>query len=245
MDLAVLAAASGIVFLASAAKSLTGFAFALVLVPLLSLVWDPRSVVVASALLNGLVSLPLAVHARREIALRRVGLMLVGAVVGLPLGLSVLSSLDPQRLRVLIGALVILMGLLVFFGRVRPVGRERPALLAIGLLSGILNGGTSMGGPPVVLYLMSQGYSKEVTRATLLGFFGVLSVLTVAGFWSSGLAQPPTVLASLSTLPALALGGWAGTALFRWAPQRVFRILVLLVVEVSGALAVAAGLRVG
>lgn len=237
--------AGGMVFASAVAQSLTGFGFALLLAPLLSLVWDPRHVVVVSAILNGVLSLSLTVHSRRDVSFPMVGLMMAGALAGIPLGLLVLTRLDPSPLRVLIGALVILLGGLVYYGVVRPFRRDRLALLVAGLLSGMLHGSTSMGGPPVVLCLMGQGYPKVTMRGTLLGFFGPLSVLTVAGFWLGGLVDESVLWVAVAMVPPMAVGTWLGDAAFRRAPADLYRAMVALLIACAGVLSLVTGLLGG
>ncbi len=243
MELTLLAIASGMVFVAAAAQSLTGFGFALVLVPLLSLVWDPRSVVVVSTILNGLLSISITFQLRRHIVPSRVGLLLAGAVVGLPLGLVVLATLDPALLRVLIGILVVMFGLLIYFGAVSPLKARGWPLIATGLLSGILQSSTSMGGPPAVIYLMSQRYNKLAVRSTLLGFFGPLCLLAVVGFALAGMIRRDTLLVSVAMVPATLLGIYVGNAAFRRVSSEMFRAVVAMLIVVAGVLSTLSGFR--
>jgi len=243
VDLLFLAVAGAMVFVAAIAQSLTGFGFALVLAPLLSLVWEPRHVVVASTVLNAVLSLSVTLGNRKSVSFGKVGLMLAGALAGIPLGMLVLAKLDPNPLRILIGVVVTVLGALVYFGVTRPLKRERLWLVVSGVVSGILHASTSMGGPPVVLCLMGQGYSKEVVRGTLLGFFGPLSVLTVVGFWMGGLVQVEALAVGVAVLPALVVGTWVGASAFKWAPIGVYRALVAILITVAGILSILTGLR--
>ena len=243
MDLTFLFMASGMVFVAAVAQSMTGFGFALLVVPLLSLIWNPQSVVVVSTILNGLLSISITFHLRREIAPSRIGLLLTGALAGIPLGLAVLATLDPAPLRILIGAMVILLGLLIYFGIVYPLKSQRWPLLATGMLSGVLQASTSMGGPPAVLYLMSQGYGKLAVRGTLLGFFGPLSLLALLGFAMAGLVHPDVMLVSVALVPATIFGILVGDAAFRRTTSGLFRVMVVLLIVAAGILSVATGFR--
>lgn len=243
LNLSFLAVASSMVFIAALAQSMSGFGFALVLAPLFSLVWDPHQVVVVSTILNGALSLCITFRNRDHVSVNRVGLLLAGALVGIPMGLAALASLDPNPLRVLIGVVVFVLGALVYFGLTPALKRERLWLLVSGVLSGLLHSSTSMGGPPVVLCLMSQGHEKELMRGTLLGFFGPLSVLTVAGFWLGGLVRGEALLVSVAMVPALLAGIWLGAEAFKRAPGTLYRAIVALLIAAAGVSSVLAGLR--
>ena len=243
MEFSFMAEASGMVFLAAVAQSLTGFGFALVLVPLLSVVWDPKSVVVVSTVLNGLLSVSMTFRLRRQLVPSKIGLLLAGALAGIPVGMVILFALSPAPLRVLIGAAVIVLGLLIYLGLRFPVRAQRWPFVAAGILSGLLQSSTSMGGPPAILYLMSQGYSRAFMRGTLLAFFGPLSLLTAAGFAIGGLIGPGTLLVCAALVPATLLGIYVGETIFPRVSSELFRGLVVLLIVVAGTLSVVTGLR--
>jgi len=107
---------------------------------------------------------------------RQMALMGVSAGVAAPIGGWILVSLDLDLMRRLIGVMVVCMtGALATGWRYR--GRRRVAATAgVGALSGILNGATSMGGPPAILYVLSGPDSAEINRANLIAFFAIMNV---------------------------------------------------------------------
>ena len=243
LNLSFFAVASAMVFIAAIAQSMSGFGFALVLAPLFSLVWDPHQVVIVSTVLNGALSLSITFRNRNHVSMNRVGLQVAGALAGIPLGLLVLAGLNPNPLRVLIGVTVFILGGLVYFNLTPPLKRERTWLLISGVASGLLHSSTSMGGPPVVLCLMSQGHEKELMRGPLLGFFGPLSLLTLVGFWLSGLVRMEALLVSVAMVPALSIGIWLGAEAFKRAPGELYRAIVALLIAVAGILSIFAGMQ--
>ncbi len=226
----VIAGAVGIAFLAAGTQSLTGFGFALVMVPLLSLIWDVKLAVVTSTLLGTVAIVPLTVEVRRRIRLRKVVPLILGSFLGIPAGIVILDRIDPEALKILVAAVVIAASLILYFApRMRLEGGGVGSPLLAGMLSGILRASTSMGGPPAVLYILSREREIEEFRSTLLAFFLPSSLLTLIGLAIVGRMTPEVLRTSGVAMPALAVGLLAGAWLRSRVQQEVFRTVVLAV----------------
>lgn len=244
MSAEILTAAVVIALVAAACQSLTAFGFALVMVPLLSLAWEVKPAVVTSTLLGTILLLPLLYEVRGHVRVGQVAPLFLGSLVGIPAGILVLDRIDASALEVIVAAVVIVAGLLIYFSPRQALGRPRaPLAVLVGGLSGALRAATSMGGPPVVLYVLTFHRDVERFRATLLAFFLPASLLTIAGLGIAGQIDGNILLATAAGLPAVVLGTLTG----RWARSRVsegvFRLVVLglLFVSSGAVLASAAG----
>jgi uncharacterized membrane protein YfcA len=244
---AALAAAIVVTCAAALCQSLTGFGFALVMVPLLSLAWDVKSVVVTSTVLGTITLLPLLVEARRHVRLAAVAALLAGSLAGIPAGILLLDWIDPEALKILVGVTVIAASVLVYW--VRDVRATRAGVIpavAAGAVSGVLGGSTSMSGPPVVLYLLGAERDMEAFRGTLIAFFLPMSLVTIAGLAAVGRVTPDVLRTSAIALPALVVGLVLGAWLRYRVREELFRLLVLMLliftsigVIISAALALA------
>lgn len=230
MSDAALAAAIIITCGAALCQSLTGFGFALVMVPLLSLAWDVKSAVVTSTVLGTFALLPLVFEARRHVRLAAVAALVAGSLAGIPAGILLLDWIDPEALKILVGLTVIAASVLVY--RVREVRATRAGVMpavAAGVVSGVLRASTSMGGPPAVLYLLGAERDVEAFRGTILAFFLPMSLVTIVGLAAVGRVTPDVVRTSVIALPAMALGLAAGGWLRYRVREELFRLIVLLV----------------
>jgi len=226
----VIAGAVGVAFLAAGTQSLTGFGFALVMVPLLSLFWDVKLAVVTSTLLNTVAIVPLTVEVRRHIRPWKVAPLVLGSLLGIPAGIVILDRIEPAALKIMVAAVVIAASLILYFAprmRLERGGVGSPLLA--GMLSGMLRSSTSMGGPPAVLYMMSREREMDEFRSTLLAFFLPSSLLTVIGLAIAGRVTPEVLATSGMALPALALGLLAGAWLRLQVQQELFRTVVVAV----------------
>ena len=234
MTPSVLAAAIGIAFLAASCQSLTGFGFALVMVPLLSLFWDVKLAVVTTTLLGTAALMPLVVEAWEHVRIWKVMPLVVGSMVGVPFGLLILDRIDPEALKIFVAAVVIGASLILYFAPRMRVGGSGPvAPVAVGVFSGILRASTSMGGPPVILYTLGREQEAEEFRATLLAFFVPSSLVTLLGLGIAGRLTPKVAGTAAVALPAMVLGLVAGIWLRARVDEELFRTLVLVVLVLS------------
>ena len=110
--------------------------------------------------------------------------IIVAACVTVPLGGYVLLHADPVVLRRIIAGLVLVFALVLLTGVRYKGAHNRSSAVALGAVSGTLLGATGIGGPPVILYLLSGPDPVAVTRATLTLFVVLISIagLTMLGF---------------------------------------------------------------
>jgi hypothetical protein len=148
----------------------------------------------------------------RHIHVRSMGWLLGPTLLGIPLGIGLLTSAHPHLVK---GALaVLIMTFSGFFLLGKNVPRlssdSRPWLLGCGLLAGVLGGAYGMNGPPLVIYGAMRGWSPQHFRATLQGYFLPASIVAMAGYRLTGLwthAVSHLYLISLPVaLPAILLG---------------------------------------
>jgi len=202
-----LAAGIAIAFLAAVCYSVTGFGFALVMTPLLTLAWDVKPAVVTSVVLSTAALVPLLAEVRAHVPVSRASFLVLGSFAGIPLGVAVLEGLDASALQVVVASTVIAASLFLYFAPQIQHGRESPqGQLAAGFVSGVVGGSTSMGGPPIVLYLLDRERDVKSFRATLLAFFLPGSILQIAILAAVGRITGDVLLPSAAALPAVISG---------------------------------------
>jgi uncharacterized membrane protein YfcA len=229
LDAETLAAAIVIAFLASFSMSATGFGFALTMAPLLTLVWNVREAVAASVLLSFLNQGPLIFEVRTHVVPRRVVALLAGSAAGIPIGLLIFEKLDPDGLKVLVAAVVILASAILFLApRFEIADRvATPWGVVSGVVSGALGASTSLSGPPVVIYLLGRHPDVETFRATILTYFMPAGVVTVAAFAVLGRITEDVLILAAAAVPAMVAGMLLGMWLRRRLDSERFRSLVL------------------
>lgn len=223
------------VFVASVLRGFTGFGFGLAAVPLLTLALPPTRVVPFVTVLQVVVGLSGLRDAWRIADWRAVLGLAPGLVLGVPIGLVALTQVPPNGVRLVIG-LLIALSVVVLWRRMRlPPRPSRGVTLAAGLMSGMMNGLGSMGGPPVVVYLLALSRDAAVVRASSIIYFLFAAVVTAIPMALNGLVDREIMLWSAASIPVLvvgsALGGWA----FDHAPPRYHRLTALVVLSLLAA----------
>src|SRR5260221_1342093 len=164
------------VFLICFMKGAFGGGFAIVGIPLLSTVMDP---VTAGGLLAPLfVAMDLYVLRYWKPATWSkpdLKLLLPGLITGITLGYLLFRVLDRRTIEIVMATITLIFVGLWFVGGAKMMVRPRSARKAIaaGLSSGITTMVAHSGGPPLAMYLLPLGLTKEVYAGTTSMFFTV------------------------------------------------------------------------
>ncbi len=222
-------------------RGFTGFGIGLAGVPLLALVAEPRLVVPSIMLLQIASGLQNLVHDRRQMDVRLLLPALPGAMLGILPGLWLLMWLDGDVVRLGMGLLVVATVLLLARGWRLDRKPERPALLALGVVSGVLNGLAAMAGPPMIALLFAIHREPEIIRATLAGFFLFTGLAGLGMALVQGVIAPGELWFAVALLPALFVGLHLGARLFAGTFRRHYRKLGLALLLAAGFAAAVRG----
>lgn len=206
----------------------------MVMSPPLALLLGARVAVPVVLLLESLVAAPTLVRTWHLVDWRRMSAILAAACLTVPLGTMILLALAPETIRRAIAITVVVFAVILLRGW-RYSGRPRVATsIGLGAVSGGMLGATSIGGPPVILYLLSGPDSIDTTRANLMLYVTVTSLVGIVMLWHEGLFGVRTIEASLWLAPAYYLGLMAGIRLFpKFSDTRFRQFTLVLLIGVS------------
>ena len=226
-------------------RSTFGFGEALVAVPLLSLRLPLRTAAPLAVLVSILIAAVIVGQDWRKIHVRSAGGLILGTVLGIPLGLRLLASQHQQMVKDALAILIIAFALYSLAGRRPPAlhGHGRAWLAVCGFFAGVLGGAYGMNGPPLVLYGAMRRWSPEHFRATLQGYFLPASVLGMVGYALAGLWTAAVTHYFLLSLPALVPAVLLGRVLNRRLEGALFLRLVYVCVAISGVVLLAQAAR--
>ena len=228
---------------AAATQSITGFGYALIVVPGLTLLFGPKVAVVAMSS----VGVPLvawnALRWRADIQRREAITVTAAALLGMPIGILVLTRADDQVLTAIIGVIILALTAWLWRGLQLPTGRTTE--LTAGFASGALASSVGTNGPPLVIAFQATGMEPEPFRATLQACFFVEGAVALMLFWSQGLFVDEVGPIVLVGLPAAALGALLGDRFAARVHQGSFRAAVLALLALSGVLALITAVRGG
>ena len=231
-----LLAAAGVSALAGLVRGFSGFGGAMIYMPLVAAIYEPRVAAVTILLVDFVSSTPFAIPEVRRCTWREVIPISIAMAAAVPLGAWALLALDPIVLRWAISVLVLgLVAALMSGWRYR--GEPRlPITLGVGAFAGASAGAVQIGGPPVVLYWLSRGNSAVTMRANLMVFFAFCGVALVTAYAVLGLFTAPlTALSLLLGVPYLA-GVGIGARFFRGTSDLLYRRIAYFIIALAAVL---------
>jgi uncharacterized membrane protein YfcA len=219
-----------IVLLAGIIQGCTGFAFALITVPVLMLFMPHTEVPPLIVMLSFVNNLLILYDARQFVRLRMVFPLWVGGFIGLPIGGYILKTIDPVSFKITVGVIVLALSIVMLIGWRRKVKNEAAGLVPVGFISGVLSSGTSIAGPPVILFFSNQGVKREVFRANLVAYFAFINIGAAIVFALYGLLNHAVMVRTGAYIAPAIIGSLAGIWLSRFINEKLFGKLVLILV---------------
>ena len=207
-------AAIAIVIVAGLVRGTTGFGGAMFMTPVLSVIFHPINAVVIALLLETAAAVVMFPDALSKARWRTLLFLILPAVVTVPLGGYLLLTLDAGIARKIISSVVVVFSSMLLFG-FRYTGTPRVTTsLALGSVVGALLGATSVGAPPVILYLLSGPDPIAVTRANLTVFVTAISVIGLAMLAAAGAINSSLATTAVLLMIPFLLSTWLGGKLF-------------------------------
>ncbi|MBR0655834.1 sulfite exporter TauE/SafE family protein [Plastoroseomonas arctica] len=235
----MLAAACAVV-VAGLMRGYAGFGTAILLAPIFSVLWGPRAGIPILLIMEMLVSVQLVPKVWRQANQRVILPLGLAACLATPFGAYVLLTADGVVLKRVIGALVLVFGVLILspwrYRGTRPLGLN----IAVGTVSGLMKGATGMSGPPVILYLLSGMEAAREHRANLILFFATIAIVSVLPPLIAGLIDLTVVVRTLALLPVMLVAVPIGARLFHVVPERWYRRFAFAILVLVGAIALIA-----
>ena len=220
--------------LAGVSRGITGFGGAMVLTPPLALLLGPRLASPIVLLLEAFAGAPMMRDAARRATWRTLTPITLAAFVTIPLGGYVLVHADQDLLRRGIAAIVVVFALLLLKGYRYGGARGLPASVSAGAVAGTMIGAAGIGGPPVVLYLLSGPDSIQVTRANLTLYVAFSSIGALAMLAARGILDATALTSTLLLAPLYFVGVLMGGRLFaRFSDKRFRQFTLVLLLAVS------------
>lgn len=222
--------ALGAVALAGMVRGLTGFGAAMIMVTSLSAIYNPVSAVIILTVIDIPGVIPLAPAIYRHTRWKVVLLLFLAALPAIPLGVWLLAITDEVVMRRAIASLVLLFAFLSAVGR---DWKRTPTLavkLSVGALSGCMSGAAGLGGPPIVLFFLSQKFPREALRASALSFLLLSGLVALVFYAARGMIGVQHLQFFLIGAPIYMIAMWAGGRLFKSVSETAFRRIVIALV---------------
>jgi len=235
MDSVVLIIALGAI-VAGFVQGLSGFAFGMVAMSFWAWGVEPREAAAMSVFgaLTGQVLAAFSV--RRKFQLATVLPFLIGGVVGIPIGVSLLPRLDIHLFKLCLGVMLVVFCPLMLFAARMPNIRHggRVADAVAGAIGGIMGGIGGFTGVVPTLWCTLRGFDKDKQRVVIQNFNLGALIVTMAVYVGSGLVTRDMLPKFAIVAPAMLIPTLIGTRVYLGISDLTFRRIVLTLLTGSG-----------
>lgn len=226
-------------------QGISGFAFAMVAMSVWAWGVDPKLAAVM-AVFGGLTGQVFtAISSRRSLYLPTLTPYLLGAAVGVPLGVLVLPYLNPQHFKLLLGSILLVFCPIMFLAARLPKiqwgGRGADALA--GALGGVMGGIGGFTGVAPAVWCTLRGYDKDQYRSVLQNFNLAALATTFVALVVSGAVTTSMLPQFAIIVPALLIPSVFGAKIYTGLSADAFRKIVLALLTLSGLTMVVASAK--
>lgn len=235
MTMTVLALFLLATFLGGLTSGIAGFAMGLVITGICLHILTPMQT--ASLIAGyGFVTQGYAIWKFRDfISWRGAAPFIAGGAVGVPIGTLLLTWIDPDTLKIVIGAMLTLYSIWGLSRTHGHVEHENVAIdTGVGWLNGILGGMTGLSGIIIVIWCQLRNWPKDRQRGIFQPVLFSTMLMTTVTLTIAGAVTPEFIKLYLLGLPCVAVGTWAGVKLYGKLDDAAFRKIVLALLLVSG-----------
>jgi uncharacterized membrane protein YfcA len=208
-------------------RGFAGFGAGMVLVPSLSLIYNPQTAVVTAVLMEMIPAIQLLPGSVRRCHWQSVLPMALAASFTIPLGAMLLVSVDADAMRIAIAVLVLLCVTVLATGWRYNGSGTRKAAVITGLSSGMITGAMGLGGLPVVFYYLSARHSAAVARGSIVLFLVFTAVISLLTYLGHGIVHADTLRHVLLFAPVFIFAIWLGERCFGKVSDTMFRAVTL------------------
>jgi uncharacterized protein len=242
MDPTLLAFACAAFFFAAFSKGITGMGFATTCLPIIALAMGMEValplVLVPSVASNIIVQVEVG-HFRES--MRRFWPMVVAAMIGVVIGLALLTWMEARAAGAALGVVLFVYGLFALKtpNLTLPPHLEKPLGPLTGLTTGVINGLTGSQLMPVLPYLMALHLDRDRFVQAINCSFTASSLVMAVGLSKIGLMTAETALISTIGIIPVWIGLKLGGTIRRRLSPELFRKLVIYMLMASGVLLLA------
>jgi uncharacterized membrane protein YfcA len=216
-----------IFFLSTFVRSSLGFGDALVAMPLLTLVVGLKTATPTVALVATTISITILAKNWKIADLKSTFRLVFSSIIGIPVGLVLLKSVNEDFMKGLLGASLILYGLYnLLKPHLKKISGSFGLAFLFGFIAGVLGGAYNTNGPPVVIYGTLRRWSPNHFRVTMQSYLLPTGFLILLGHGLSGLWTTQVFRYYILSLPIVFLAIYIGGKAHNAMTQKHFDRLV-------------------
>jgi uncharacterized membrane protein YfcA len=228
-----------IVFVASIIRGFNGFGFSATCISGFSFILPAIEIVPIILILEVFISIFMIPYIWNKIDWSFVLKLLIGIAVGSPIGLYLLKYLSPETTHLYVCLIIIFFSVLLMKGYTNRNINNDQSKIFTGVISGTLNGLTTLGGMPVALFLLVTSIQPAVIRGSLAALFFLTDVYAFILSFFGGIVDMITIYRTLPLIIILPIGVFIGNKFFIKSKEQLYRKVVfyfLIIISIIGIL---------
>ncbi|MDC0454420.1 sulfite exporter TauE/SafE family protein [Candidatus Pelagibacter sp.] len=228
-----------IVFIASIIRGFNGFGFSATCISGFSFILPAIQIVPIILILEVFISIFMIPYIWNKIDWNFVFKLLIGIAIGSPIGLYLLKYLSPETTHLYVCLIIIFFSILLMKGYINKKINNSQSKIFTGIISGTLNGLTTLGGMPVALFLLITGIQPAVIRGSLAALFFLTDIYAFILSYFGGIVDITTIYRTLPLIVVLPAGAFIGNKFFIKSKEKLYRKVVfyfLIIISIFGIL---------
>ena len=226
-----------IILIASIIRGFNGFGFSATCISGFSFIIPAIEIVPIILILEVIISIFMIPYIRNKINWNFVLIILIGIVVGSPIGLFLLKFLPGNITHFLICLIIIFFSILLMRGYSNQNINNNFTKIFTGFVAGTINGLSLLGGMPVALFLLVINSQPAIIRGSLAALFFLTDTYAFILSYFAGIVDMMTIYRTIPLIVLLPIGVYIGDKFFNKAKEKTYRKAVLyflIVVSVIG-----------
>ena len=215
-----------VVFIASIIRGFNGFGFSAICISGFSFILPAIEIVPIILILEVLISIFMVPYVWNKIDWNFVFKLLIGITIGSPIGLYLLKYLSPDVTHLAVCLLIIFFSLILMRGYENQKINNNYVKMFTGIISGILNGLTTLGGMPVALFLLATSIQPAIIRGSLAALFFLTDIYAFVLSFFAGIVDLTTIYRTVPLIIILPIGVYIGNKFFVKSKEETYRKVV-------------------
>ena len=228
-----------VVFIASIIRGFNGFGFSATCISGFSFILPAIEIVPIILILEVLISIFMIPYIWKKIDWNFVFKILIGILLGSPVGLFLLKYLDSEITHLSVCIIIIFFSFLLMQGYSNQNINNNSGKFFTGIISGTLNGLTTLGGMPVALFLLVTSIQPVIIRASLAALFFLTDIYAFILSFFANIVDMTTIYRTIPLVIILPIGVFIGDKFFVKSKEALYRKVVfyfLIVISIFGIL---------
>jgi uncharacterized membrane protein YfcA len=214
------------VFIASIIRGFNGFGFSATCISGFSFILPAIEIIPIILILEVIISIFMIPYIWKKIDWNFVLKLLIGIAIGSPIGLYLLKYLSPDTTHLSVCLLVVFFSFLLMRGYKNKKINNNYGKFITGIISGALNGLTTLGGMPVALFLLATSIQPAVIRGSLAALFFLTDIYAFVLSFFAGIVDFTTIYRTLPLIIVLPIGVYIGDRFFVKSKEATYRKVV-------------------